>query len=74
MCGHHQGRKRLDPIEDEVDTEGLWQLVKKKHKVHSAREVKEVVKLYDETKRLSIHHSIQCSSTFPSKPMKIRET
>jgi len=34
-----------DKIEDDTDPEGLWQLVKKKHKVHTASEVKEVRKL-----------------------------
>ncbi len=34
-----------DKIEDEADPEGLWMLVEKKHKVHSASEVKEVTKL-----------------------------
>ncbi len=34
-----------DKIEEEADSEGLWTLVEKKHKVHSASEVKEVTKL-----------------------------
>ncbi len=32
-------------IEDEVDAEGLWKLVELKHKVHTASEVKEIMKL-----------------------------
>jgi hypothetical protein len=34
-----------DKIEDDADPEGLWQLVEKKHKVHTASKVKEVTKL-----------------------------
>jgi hypothetical protein len=32
-------------IEDEADAEGLWKLVEQKHKVHTASEVKEIMKL-----------------------------
>jgi hypothetical protein len=33
-----------DKIKDEANPEGLWQLVEKKHKVHTASKVKEVTK------------------------------
>ncbi len=34
-----------DQIEEDANPEGLWQFVEKKHKVHTASEVKEVTKL-----------------------------
>jgi hypothetical protein len=44
-----------DKIEDEADPEGLWTLVEKKHKVHSASEVKEVMKLNARANYQMIH-------------------
>ena len=42
-------------IEDEVDAEGLWKLVEQKHKVHTASEVKEIMKLTARANYQMIH-------------------
>jgi hypothetical protein len=42
-------------IEDEADAEGLWKLVKQKHKVHTAGKVKEITKLTARANYQMIH-------------------